>query len=460
GASGTGPGGAPFTGTVTATSVFDPTKSDNGTISLGAITASTVDLTNNPATGNPGDVGPGPAATPARTVTANPGTLALFPLTVRNTSGIPDTYVLTLSSTTPLPAGATITFRSATTGQVITNTGSIPAGGTVNVVAEVTLPANATPSQSTDLIFVVTSPTTGATDSLRDRLNIATVRDLDIVPPSQNSQAFPGNFALYTHTITNKGNVVEGDGAASTVNLTATNNASGFTSVIYWDANGNGTLDATDPAITSLSQVSAPAGAGGTVNTADRGLDPGETVTIFVKTFAPANATLGTTNVTTITATTVNGTNTGTPPTDSATDTTTVIASNIQLTKAQALDATCNGTPDTGSYTQANITTGARPGACIRYRILVTNIGTAPALSVVVNDSIPSFTLYNTGDGVTGATGVAAWAPSNAAGTPIGAFTAAATAPAANGTGALSWNIGTLNPGQSAVIFFGVRIQP
>ena len=99
-----------------------------------------------------------------------------------------------------------------------------------------------------------------------------------------------------------------------------------------------------------------------------------------------------------------------------------------------------NGTADT-AYSTADITTGATPGKSIRYRITVTNNGTTPATAVKVYDTTPAYTVYT-------ATGPAA--------TTVGSVT---TTPADGAAGALEFNIGTLNPGQSAVVTFGVIIN-
>jgi len=80
-------------------------------------------------------------------------------------------------------------------------------------------------------------------------------------------------------------------------------------------------------------------------------------------------------------------------------------------------------------------------GKSIRYRITVTNRGVAPSTSVKIFDTTPAYTVYTT-------TGPAA--------TTVGSVT---TAPANGATGALEFNIGTLNPGESAVVTSGVLIN-
>jgi uncharacterized repeat protein (TIGR01451 family) len=162
----------------------------------------------------------------------------------------------------------------------------------------------------------------------------------------------------------------------------------------------------------------------------------------LVQVFAPPGAALGTVDTASFAATTANGTYVSpAPPVTTVTDSTTVIAGDVTLVKEQALDAANDGTPD-GAYSTAQITTGAVPGAAIRYRITVRNAGTAQAIGVRVFDTTPAFTTYT------------ATVP---AATTVGSVV---TVPANGASGNLEFNIGNLNPGQSAVITFGVVINP
>ena len=114
------------------------------------------------------------------------------------------------------------------------------------------------------------------------------------------------------------------------------------------------------------------------------------------------------------------------------------------LIKEQALDAACDGTADT-AFTTASITVGAVPGACIRYRITATNNGSLNVTSLVVSDNTPASTTYTT-------TGPAA--------TTAGTLTPATLALTNGSTGTISANVGTLTPSASAVLTFGVKINP
>jgi trimeric autotransporter adhesin len=114
-----------------------------------------------------------------------------------------------------------------------------------------------------------------------------------------------------------------------------------------------------------------------------------------------------------------------------------VIAGNVTLVKAQGLDATCSGTPS-GGYSQATLTTGVLPGACIDFQITVTNVGSENATAVAVSDATPAYTTLGTTPATT-----------------VGTF----TAPALGAAGTVTATVGTLTPGQSAVLTFGVKIQ-
>ena len=434
--------GAPYIVTKTATSVFDSTKSAATNDQLTAITNASVDVTNNlpTAAGVPGAGvfanGEGAAQV---TNTLNPGASTVFTVVANNTGPSPDSYNLGASTvntfaSVALPAGWTVSFRAdggaancSTTGATITNTGSVAAGGRAVVCAVVGVPAGFA-AGTTDLYFRTLSPTSNASDTLHDAVAVSAVRSITLTPNGAG-QTYPGGSYVYSHTLTNTGNVTEGNGAVSTVALSGANNQAGWTSALYYDANSNGVLDATDPQIT------------GNLNAATvlpAGLAPGASITVFNKVIAPSGATPGAVDATTITVTTSNGSYTTTvPAAATAVDSTTVIAGNLTLSKAQSLDTTCTG--PIGGTVYAAATLSARPNQCVLYQITVTNVGSANATTVAVSDATPSYTTL-----------------SSAAASTVGTV----TGPAAGATGTVTATIGTLTPGQSAVVTFGVRITP
>ena len=449
--------GAPFSIAKTATSVFDPTKFSTGTDTLSAITNASVDLTNNIAAGGGGALGTGAGtAGDAAFVTnaTNPGTTTAFTLVAKNTGPSPDSYDLAANNafvfggSQVLPAGWTVTFKAdnsgagaacSITGSNIINTGNVASGGSVTVCAVVTVPAGYV-AGTADLYFRVLSPTSAVTDIIRDAVSVNAVRSITITPNGAG-QTFPGGSYVYSHTLTNNGNVLEGNSTVSTVALQAVNNQAGFTSNLYFDfgslsggvpaavSTGNGSLDASDPLLSGLGNLQAVLAAG---------LAPGQSVTIFDKVTAPSGAVPGSVNATTITVTTTTGTYAVAAPAPSvAVDSTTVITGNVTLEKKQSLDTACAG-PGVGTiYTSGNLS--AKPGECVLYEITVKNVGSADATVVVVSDSTPTFTTMR----------FAAVSTVGPASNP--------TIP--NGTGAITATIGTLTPSQSAVVTFGVKID-
>jgi trimeric autotransporter adhesin len=428
----TGVSGGPFSLTKSATSKLDPTKTASTTDTLTNIVASSMDLTNNAAVGSGGvlGVGPGPEPTAVVTNATNPGTTTRFTLYVNNPSAVADTYDLAAStvsnfSALSLPAGWSVVFRDST-GAIVTTSGTVNAGANKLIYADVTVAANypATVAPGQLIYFRSLSPTTGAIDRITDAVVVNTIRNLQITP-DHTGQVFAGSSVVYTHLLTNNGNVAENSGSAVALSLTTT--APGFSAVVYRDANNNGVIDATDPVVNSPADLGAIA--------------PQATVRLLVRVSAAPGAALGITDTNVITVTTTGNINgVVAPAVVFSTNSTTVISGNLVLLKEQALDAGCTGTP-TGSYSNANLNVGTVPGACLRYRITVTNIGTAAVANVVISDSTPTNTTYH-------------------ATVPAAASQGSVTAPAGGAVGTTSATVGTLAPGAIATLTFGVRINP
>jgi len=431
--------GGPYTVTGKATSTIDSSKSATAANTLTAITANTVDLTNGTAGNGAPGYGPGPEAQPVSTATVAAGGTTRITLVAANGAGVADSFALRASidstfALTALPSGWSVVFRDAN-GTVLDNTGVINAGANKTVYADVTAPANAS-AGTLQLYFRAQSATTGASDVLHDAVTIATVRSLALTA-SNSGQLTPGGTVVYTHILTNTGNVPEGDGVASTGAISASDSAAGFTSVVYWDKNNDGVLDASDPVVTDLSQLTG--GSNGANTSA--GLAPGKNARLFVKVTAPAGAPNGQADVTTLSVT-LSGTNGGVaaPAATTATDTSSVIASQVTLAKTQAIDVACDGTADTAMSPVA-ITTGAAPGGCLRYEITATNIGPVTVTNLVISDSTPAYTTYS-------------------AAVPAAATAGTVTAPAAGGRGTVQVTVPSLAPGALVVLRFGVRIDP
>ena len=421
--------GGPYQVGKTATSVADPTKFATATDALTQIVGSTVDVTNNSALPGAPGAGAGPEGSAVVTQATNPGTTAQITLYVNNTSAVNDAYNLD-ASTDPtfaaltLPAGWSVTFRDGL-GNVITGTGSIGAGGNSLVTADVSVPAGYA-AGTVPIYFRARSPVTTASDRIHDAVTVNPQRSLTLTP-NNTAQLAPGGSTVYTHLLINNGNVLEGDGVGSVVTLARADNQAGWNSTLHVDTNNNGVLDGGDAAISDLASIG--------------GLAPGASVRLFATVFAPAGAPLGQVDVTTISATTTNvGYGSAVPAVTNATDNTTVINGQLTMVKTQALDGNCDGVAD-GAFTLLNITAGAIPGACLRYQVTVTNIGTAPVTSLVVNDDTPPNTTYSSV-------------------VPASTTVGSVSAPANGAPGTISATLGTLGPGQSVVVTFGIRINP
>ena len=447
-------GAGPYSVTKTARSTVDPSVTDTGVDTLAAITGATVDLTNDTtvgATGSNGGSYPGTGAndgTVIRTNTTNPGTTTVFTLVVKNTGPEPDSFNLladddgTFGNVSDLPVGWTVVFKDGST--VVSNTGVIASNASKTITAEVFVPAGTSPGDL-DLYFRSRSPVTLASDIVRDVVSVNTVRELS-VQTDNVGQTFPGGSVVYTHTLTNNGNVTEGNAGPSIVTLAHvdTLTASGFTSVVHYDTNANGILDAADPVIVgNLAAVKAA------------GLAPGEAVKIFVKVFAPLGAADGAANATTLTVTTSGGAINAiaVPAVVSNVDTTNVVRGDLSIVKEQAVDANADGDLlDAGDSAYTINQLSGPPGSVIYYRITVTNTGSLDATGITVNDTVPAYTAYYIGAG-----------PTSGGATITGDGTAlAVTTQPANGAASpapLLFNIGTLTPTQSTVITFSVRIN-
>jgi uncharacterized repeat protein (TIGR01451 family) len=428
-------GGAGFTATATATSVFSPANSDTVIIRLSAIGANTVDLTADlaiPAAAVANGLGAtGVTVVSTNTVTPSQGSTStsVFRVFVNNAGTATDSYDLSLQ--TALPGGWSLSFRAdgganncSSLGGAITNTGSVAGGANKLVCAVVTVPSivsGAAPG-NIDLVVKAQSASTAASnDTVGLRVTVQTVHSVTLSPNGMQ-QTYAASAVTYVHVITNIGNVAETVSFAAGF-LTDSQQAAGWTSNAYIDSNSNGTLDVgVDALITTATTLS---------------LNPAESRTLFVRVFAPASVTTASpadvaTLVATYSAVTV-----------SANDTT-GITDGLLLLKEQVLTG-CSVTP-AGGYSSGAIAAGpgTAPGQCVSYRITATNTTSASITSVQISDTVPANTVLNTACG----------APTGSAGVTMGGT-------AVNGaTGSLTAAAAALAPTASITATFCVRINP
>src|ERR1051325_2176479 len=212
------------------------------------------------------------------------------------------------------------------------------------------------PAGAQAIYFQAKSPTSGALDQKHDQVTVNTIHNVTLTPNGSN-QIFPGGSVVYTHNLTNNGNVSEP--ITFTAPITS-DNQTGWNSVLFQDTNTNGTLDAADVAVSTATTFT---------------LTPGQSVVLFVKVTAPSGAAVGAIDTTLARA----GSNGTFAP---AQNRPTVINAELRLVKSQAIVATCDGVAD-AAFGQSNITAGAVPGSCVIYRITATNAGTANVTSEI-----------------------------------------------------------------------------
>jgi len=431
-----------------ATSVGNSTVGDNTTDTLGSITPRTIDLTNNTA-GGPGSGFQATGEAAAVTTNAtNPGTSTNFQLVVANAGPGADNFDLiatsnnaginTASPTITLPAGWSVTFRLGTCaapGATVTNTGTVAAAANVTVCATVSVPANAA-AGTTDIYFRAASPSGAqfsntapsqyaAFDVKHDAVTVNAVFNLTFTP-DRAGQIFPAGNQVYAHQVCNNGNTAL---AAGSITFTFSNNTAGFTSALWVDVNGNGVIDV---------GTDTPIASGATYGSA---LAAGACVTVLDNVFAPAGATNGTVNVTTITVTHA----TAAPGGVTVNDTSTVVSGDLQIVK-QHRTIGCTGVGP-GVYTQAALP-AQLPGACVQYEIVATNSGAANLTSLTVSDSTPTFTTLETGACSVTATR-----------SDAGAVTLGGTA-VDEAAGTVTATVATLPPLVSVTLTFCVQINP
>lgn len=424
----------PISTILTSTPVTNSTGTDTINLVIDKVVASTVDLHNGDATNSTGTVVGASGKDTGQfidTKSTKPGQATNFPLTIDNKGATGDNYNLSTSPT--LPTGWTVQYYLADgagnpTGAPITNTGNIPSGGSVKLVAVVTPPANA-PAGDQEVIFKVSSPATGLTDVMSDRVTVETNRILSL-QNDRTGQVAPGGTVVYKHTLTNNGNIAEGATAGS-LPFTLTNDqaANGWVTTLYVDSNNDGIADAGE--LVTGSDLAVKTGS----------IARGASVNLLIKVQAPTNATAGTPSavVLTIKPTVVGGQSVADLVN---TDLTTVTSGQVRLVKEQSLANCLTGVA--GTYTQNTVS--AKPGECVKYRITATNEGNADVTNVVISDATPAYTTLK----------VIASASPVATNATLSTSTAALTD---GSTGTIAAEKTPLVPNTSAVLEFVIKVN-
>ncbi|KQR22737.1 DUF11 domain-containing protein [Deinococcus sp. Leaf326] len=310
--------------------------------------------------GNPATA---PSTAPV-TVTAAPGTPALFVLELQNGAPVPEAY--NLSSTVPGGYGTPVFYLDTNCdgtpdGGPITQTPAVAPGATVCLIAQVTPPPGRT-AGSEPVQFTATSTTTPSrTSTVTDTIGVSGVAAATFVP-DRAGNAVPGANVVYTHTLTNTSN------GAVTVAVPA------FTSPKGW------TYEFSTDGVTYAPQLTGLA------------LAQGAATPIYVRVSIPAAYAAGAndTEAAPIRAVVTAAGAAGTTSTVTVVDTTTALRTSATVTKEAGL---CN---DASCTTVTPLANGAAvsPGDIVRYTIVATNTGDAAQNSVYVADSLPANTEF------------------------------------------------------------------
>ncbi|MGB0848040.1 MAG: hypothetical protein ACPGSM_15045 [Thiolinea sp.] len=411
--------GSNYEVTLTATSFTDDSLSNPARNILTSITSASADLTNNAALGDSGALGTGAGPEGAALTTNNalPGDTTRFTLYVNNTSANHDNYHLQASTdssfgTLVLPAGWEVVFVDAND-YIINNTGNMAPNTSKLIYADVTVPPDAGVS-TTSVYFRILSPNSGAADIKHDAVNVGEFTDL-VLEPNNQGQVLPGGAVVYSHWLSNQGNADK-----SNITLSQTNGSAGdgWSSEIYEDTDGDGVLSGGDTRISTVANISS-----------------GASKLLFVKVYAPASVPMGTDNLTTITASWDSGASS-----TSAEDLTTTNRSDVKITKEQALDADCNGSPDTGTFSMGNF--DVEPGQCVIYQLTAINTGAETMHNVRIQDATPAYTHFITTGGL-----------------PDLSQGALASAVTHGSEGQVIGNMGSVAAGAAATLIFGIAIE-
>lgn len=428
-----------------AQSITDSTKTDmvQDRTSLIQSTASRlVDLINSPettvnGTGN-GNVSNG--GSPWKILAGVNNQTVVFPLTVRHT-GQATAYSFSADAdnnfaTVALPSDVSSVryFASSTTdcsvlGAEITSTRLLNNGESQLYCAVVEIRADAkSTTQPIPIYFKVASSnlTTSAPnngyDVIQNAITISSNASQGGVSlePDLRGQIAPGGSIVYTHTLKPWGTSV----LSATDNFSVANDRTGFTTTLYYDANNDGQLDASDPIIQNLSIVNAAI------------LSSKSPIRIFNKVENTAYNTVGVVNTSVISLKNSMGT-----VLDTATDITTITRAPVRLTKLQAKDNNCDGVAD-GAYT-SNVLPITRnsdgSGQCVLYQLTVKNLGAS---------AIGRFNFYD----YTPEAMVISKAPSCTT-CEVGSL----TAPALGQPGAIKGSVATIKSNESHSLEFGVK---
>lgn len=312
--------------------------------------------------------GLGPEPGPLVTRTAAPGaTLVIDDLYVNNSGRRSDLYALTLEPApgSTLPEGLDWRFSLGTS--PVVNTGIIKSGQSRRLQLSLTLAKSIKPGRWS-LVVRAASPMSSVQDLLHLALTVTAPESMVQLTADSQSQVAPGGSVIFSHRLSNPGSSpVQG----IRLQLSDTEAALGWRSLVYLDGDNDGQLSSSDR------PVSEPLS-----------LEAGQSLTLFVKVFAPASAASGDENQTRLQVLW------GGSQSSRVLDTAMVNSSQVRITKAQAPWSCTGALPGPDRFSAALFP--ALPGTCVVYRLTASNQGAEAVQNVAIHDIAPGFTqLYS-----------------------------------------------------------------
>ena len=230
------------------------------------------------------------------TSTINPTTTAPVPanvpVTVTNNGQYTEAYDLTGSSTVP---GSTVTYFLADAngnpiGDSITSVGPLAPGETVNVIAQVSVPAN-TPADSYDLTSTATGQYSGAvaTDTATDAVNVGVVTNPGTTVTDPNDPNYTSNALFPVSKRADVADVAPGGTIVYTITGTNLYNTSVYNVVLRDPANGTGSTATNAFTYANLTNATATGGTG-TPIFSDCGANRSETLATVLAAINAADA--------------------------------------------------------------------------------------------------------------------------------------------------------------------------
>ncbi|MEA2076861.1 MAG: DUF11 domain-containing protein [Candidatus Marinimicrobia bacterium] len=346
-----GADGSYTTVTLTATSQFNGSVSDNSTLTA-TVSASdlVVTMTVDNASPQPGDI-------VTYTITGqNNGSASaddvLFSAPIpTNTTYVPGSLRITTASRTDADDADSSDYNVTTSGAVTLNYGDIAASASGYVTFQVQIDAGV--ASGTTITPSATADFTGngtPVDAGTGSAEITVAQSYAVtVGVDGSTNADPSDAVVYAVTVTNSGN------GSDSFGLT-TSDDSTWTWTIYDDVNDNGVYDSgTDTEITNTGAMAQSA-----------------VLNVLVRALVPAGTPDGAVNAMTLTATSVGDGS----ESDDGVYTVTVTAPVLALTKTVS---------PTGNQP---------PGTELTYTVSISNSGSGSATTIVITDAVPTNTTY------------------------------------------------------------------